>query len=192
MIRKLYDLVLTLAASPRAPGWLSVVSFAESSVFPVPPDAMLVPMCLARPDKAYAYAAWCTVASVLGGLLGYAIGAVFFQEIAFPVLAAYGYGDALSRFQSWFEAYGAAVILVKGLTPIPYKVVTIASGAASFSLPIFILASFVTRGARFFLLACLLRRYGEAIRAFVERRLTLIAAAFGVAIVAGFALLKLI
>ena len=127
MLRALYDQVLALSAHPRAPRWLAAVSFAESSVFPIPPDAMLIPMCLARPDRAWRYAAICTIASVLGGIAGYAIGLWLFEALAEPVLRAYGHADALLRFEGWFQQWGTMVILIKGLTPIPYKLVTITS-----------------------------------------------------------------
>ncbi|MFT8245538.1 YqaA family protein [Roseomonas sp. BN140053] len=192
MLRALYDRTLALSGHPRAGAALAAVSFAESSVFPIPPDALLIPMCLARPERAYHYALWCTVASVLGGLLGYAIGAFLFEAVALPVLAAYGHADALQTFSDWFERWGAAVILIKGLTPIPYKIVTIAAGAAHFSLPVFFVCSVLTRGARFFLLAWLLRRYGPAARSFIEGRLNLIAGLTAAGIVLGFLALRLV
>ena len=190
MLRALYDRVLALSAHRHAPRYLAGVSFAESSVFPIPPDAMLIPMCLARPDLAYRYAMVCTIASVLGGIAGYAIGFFLFDVLAEPVLRAYGYADALLRFQSWYEQWGELVILIKGLTPIPYKIVTIASGAAKFDFLIFLAASIVTRGARFFLLAFLLRRYGLPIRDFIERRLTLVTTGAAAGIVVGFVALR--
>ena len=190
MLRALYDRIIALSAHRRAPALLGVVSFTESSFFPIPPDAMLIPMCLSRPDQAYRYAFICTVTSVLGGLLGYAIGAFLFEAVALPVLSAYGHADALATFTSWFERWGAAVILIKGLTPSPYKVVTIAAGAAHFSLLVFFICSVVTRGARFFLLAFLLRKFGPPARVFIERRLNLIAGVTAVAIVGGFVALR--
>jgi len=190
MLRKLYDAVLRLAAHRHAGAWLAVVSFAESSVFPVPPDAMLVPMCLARPERAWRYAAICTVASVLGGVLGYLIGYFLFEAVAQPILAAYGHAEALQSFRDWFGRWGAAVILIKGLTPIPFKIVTIGAGAAAFDPWIFLLTSIVTRGARFFLVAALLRRFGTPMRDFIERRLTLITTVLAVAILLGFAALR--
>jgi membrane protein YqaA with SNARE-associated domain len=190
MLRALYDRVLALSAHPRAPSWLAVVSFAESSVFPIPPDAMLIPMCLARPDRAWRYAAICTIASVIGGVAGYAIGFWLFEALAEPVLRAYGHADALLRFESWYAQWGAMVILIKGLTPIPYKIVTIASGAAKFDFIIFLAASIVTRGARFFLLAWLIQRFGAPIRDFIERRLTLVTSGAAAGIVLGFVALR--
>jgi len=191
MLRALYDRVLLLAGHRHAGTWLALVSFAESSFFPIPPDAMLVPMCLARPERAWRYAAICTVASVLGGLLGYALGFFLFEALAQPVLAAYGYEHALENFRGWFDRWGAAVILIKGLTPIPFKIVTIAAGAAAFDPWIFLLTSAITRAARFFLLALLLRRFGTPMRSFIERRLTLLTSVAAVAILLGFAALRL-
>ena len=190
MLRALYDWVLRLSAHRRAPVALAGVSFAESSFFPIPPDAMLIPMCLARPDKAYRYALICTIASVLGGILGYLIGYYLFEALAQPVLCAYGYADALIRFQEWYDRWGALVILIKGLTPIPYKIVTIASGAAKFDFLIFLAASIATRGARFFLVAALIRRFGAPIQEFIEKRLTLVTTAAAAAIVLGFLALR--
>jgi membrane protein YqaA with SNARE-associated domain len=147
-------------------------------------------MCIARPDRAYRYALICTIASVLGGVFGYLIGYFLFEALAEPVLRAYGHADALLRFQGWYEKWGALVILIKGLTPIPYKIVTIASGAAQFSFLVFVVASVVTRGARFFLLAFLLRRFGPPIRDFIERRLTLVTTGAAAGIVVGFVALR--
>lgn len=190
MLRALYDRVLALAGDRRAPWYLAGVSFAESSFFPIPPDAMLVPMCLARPDMAWRYAGVCTLASVLGGILGYAIGFWLFDALAAPLLAAYGHADGLLRFQEWYDRWGVMVILIKGLTPIPYKLVTIASGAAHFSFGVFVVASVVTRGARFFLLAFLLRRYGPPIRAFIERRLTMVTTVAAGGVIAGILVIR--
>ena len=192
MLHKMYQSVLSLAARPRAAWWLAAISFAESSFFPIPPDALLVPMALARPDRAWRYAAICTMASVLGGILGYYLGYALFDVLATPLLRAYHYEAAFARFKDTYAEYGLWVILVKGLTPIPYKIVTIASGAASFNFPIFLAASVVTRGARFFLVATLLHFYGEQIRDFIERRLTLVTSLVAAGIVFGFVVLKLI
>ena len=192
MLRKLYDRVLALAASPQAPWWLAVIAFAESSVFPVPPDALLVPMVIARPARAWRLAAICTAASVCGGALGYLIGYALFDVLAAPLLRLYNYDAGFVRFQQTYREYGLWVILIKGLTPIPYKIVTIASGAAHFDFALFMLASLVTRGARFFLLAAILRQFGEPVRFFIERRLTLVTSLAGVAVVGGVLLLKLL
>ncbi len=172
MFRKLYDWVFSLARHRHATPALAVISFAESSIFPVPPDVMLAPMILARPDKAYFYAFVCTVASVLGGILGYAIG-YYLTDLGLWLMNLLGHSDGLAEFQHWFDRWGLAVILIKGLTPVPYKLVTIASGLAAFSFPVFVAASVVTRGARFFLEAWVLRRWGPAMLAQVEKRLAM-------------------
>ena len=174
MLRRLYDWVMGLAASRHAPSALFAVSFAESSFFPVPPDVMLAPMVLARPDKAWRYAALCTLASVLGGCLGYAIG-FFLQDAALWLMTLSGHEGGLAQFQCWYGKYGVWVILIKGLTPIPYKLVTIASGLAQFAFPMFIAASVVTRGARFFLVAAVVKRFGPAMLPVIEKRLALFA-----------------
>jgi len=174
MLRRLYDRVLLLAASPQAPLWLALVSFAESSFFPVPPDALLVPMALARPDRAWRLAAICTAASVVGGMLGYLIGYALYAQVALPLIQFYHMQERMDAFVQGFNRWGLLIILVKGLTPIPYKIVTITSGLAGFSFPLFVAASVVTRGARFFLLAALLRRFGTPVRAFIEQRLLLL------------------
>ncbi len=190
MLRRLYDRVLALSASPRAPWWLAVIAFAEASCFPIPPDALLIPLVLARPRRAWFLAAVCTVASVAGGALGYYIGYALFNQVAIGLIDFYHYGAAFAAFQATFAKYGLWVILVKGLTPIPYKIVTIAAGAAKFSFPLFMLASVLTRGARFFLLAGLLRLFGEPIRSFIERRLTLVTSLLAAGIIGGFLVLK--
>ena len=192
MFRKLYDWTMSLAGSRKAGAWLAVVSFAESSFFPIPPDVMLVPMVLARRDKAFTYALICTIASVLGGVLGYAIGLFLFDSIGAWLIRVYGYGQSFEEFRTAYDHYGAWIILIKGLTPIPYKIVTIAAGAAHFSLPIFFVCSVITRGARFYMLAWLLRAYGPPAREFIEKRLNLIAGATALAIVGGVLALRYI
>ncbi len=192
MLERLYKRLLALAASRHAPVWLAVVAFAESSFFPLPPDVLLVPMVLARPDRAWRLAGLCTLASVLGGMLGYLIGYALFDQLAAPLIRFYGYEPAFLAFKATYAQYGLWVILVKGLTPIPYKLVTIASGAAAFSFPVFMAASLLTRGARFFLVAFLLRRWGERVAGFVERRLTLVTSLVALGIIGGFVALKLL
>jgi membrane protein YqaA with SNARE-associated domain len=174
MLRRLYDWVMGLAASRHAPASLFAISFAESSFFPIPPDVMLAPMVLARPERAWLYAALCTLASVLGGALGYAIG-FFLQDFGMWLMAITGHAGGLAEFQCWYTKYGVWVILAKGLTPIPYKLVTIASGLAAFSFPVFIIASVITRSARFFLVAYVVKRFGPALLPVIERRLALFA-----------------
>ncbi len=192
MLRSLYNQVIALAGSRRAGLWLAVVSFAESSFFPIPPDALLVPMVLARPDRAWRLAFVCTTASVAGGALGYLIGYALFDVAAAPILRTYHYEAAFAAFQEKFAEWGLWVILIKGLTPIPYKIVTIASGAARFNFAVFMLASLATRGARFFGVAALLRRFGEPVRSFIERRLTLVTTALAGGVLGGFLLLKVL
>ncbi|MBS0537975.1 MAG: DedA family protein [Proteobacteria bacterium] len=186
MLRRLYDWVIRLAGSPSAIPAMGVVSFAESSFFPIPPDVMLVPMVLANRKKAFTIAAVCTVCSVLGGLLGYAIGFYFFETLGAWVVKTYGLQAGLEKFRHDFAEYGVWIILGKGLLPIPYKLITIASGAAHFDLFTFVWVSVLTRGIRFFAVAALLWKYGEPIRDFIEKRLTLVTTVFLIALVGGF------
>ena len=174
MLRRLYDWVMSLAASRHASTSLFAISFAESSFFPVPPDIMLAPMVLAKPEKAWRYAAWCTLASVLGGILGYGIG-FFFHDAAQRLLAVLGKPHAMADAECWFRHYGSWVIIAKGFTPIPFKLVTITSGLLKFSFPIFIAAATVTRGARFFLVAGVVKKFGPAMLPVIEKRLALFA-----------------
>jgi membrane protein YqaA with SNARE-associated domain len=190
MLRDFYDKVIELSKGPNALPTLAAVSFAESSFFPIPPDVILVPMALANPHKARLYALVCTIASVLGGLLGYAIGALLYDTLGKWLISLYGYGDSVEAFRHAYAEWGAWVILIKGLTPIPFKIVTIASGFAGYDLFMFFILSIITRGARFFLEAELLRIYGEPIREFIEKRLTLVTTGFLAAIVGGFFIAK--
>ncbi len=170
MLRRLYDWLMRLSASKHAGLALAIISFAESSFFPIPPDVMLAPMVLARPERAWRYAALCTLASVIGGMLGYAIG-YYLAPFGQSLLAALGQAKGLAEFRCQYAQYGVWIILVKGLTPIPYKLITIASGLAAFSFPVFLAASVVTRGARFFLVAFVIKRFGPAMLPAIERRL---------------------
>lgn len=189
MLRRLYDLVLKLAGSRHAGWWLAVVSFAEASFFPIPPDPMLAAMVFARRERVWLYATICTLASVAGALLGYAIG-YYLQPLGLAILKFFGHADDLQNFRSWYDQYGIWVILGKGLTPIPFKIVTITSGFAQFSIPKLILASAITRGFRFFLVAFLIRQFGPAIQPVIERRLTLFTTLFLVLLVGGVIALK--
>ena len=173
LLRRMYDWCIGTAGKPHAVWIMGGVSFAESSFFPVPPDVMLIPMAMARPDRAWAFAAWCTATSVAGGVLGYAIGAVLYDSVGQWLISLYGYGDKVEAFREAYARWGAWIILLKGLTPIPYKIVTITSGFAGYNLLLFVVFSILTRGARFFLLAFLLNRYGPAARAVIEERLGL-------------------
>jgi membrane protein YqaA with SNARE-associated domain len=190
MLQRLYDWTMRLAAHPRALWALAAVSFAESSFFPIPPDALIIPMVLARPAQAWRIALVCTAASVIGGFFGYAIGYFLFETIGRHVLAFYGYSAAFAEFQAKFNEWGIWIILIKGLTPIPYKLITIASGLAKFDLATFAVASLATRGVRFFLVAGLLKIFGPPIRDFIERRLTLVTTVFAVGLVGGFLVLR--
>ncbi|MGE0038548.1 MAG: YqaA family protein [Xanthobacteraceae bacterium] len=171
MLRRLYDWCIAAAGKPHATWLMGFVSFVESSFFPIPPDVMLIPMSLARPDKAYFYALVCTLTSVAGGVLGYFIGAVLYDSLGLWLIQLYGYGNKVDAFREAYVEWGAWIILLKGLTPIPYKIVTIASGFAGYNLLMFILLSFIARGGRFFLLAFLLHRYGPQARVMLEERL---------------------
>ena len=186
MLRNLYDWVIRMSEHPKSLWALAGVSFAESSFFPIPPDAMLIPMIVAQRAKAWLIAAVCTIASAAGGFLGYAIGYFFFETAGKWVIDAYGLQGGFAEYQQQFNEWGLWIILIKGLTPIPYKLVTIASGAAHFDLLVFGLASIATRGTRFYLVAALLYLFGEPIRGFIEKHLTLVTTAFVVILVSGF------
>jgi membrane protein YqaA with SNARE-associated domain len=190
MFKRLYEWTLRLAEKPRATWALGTISFAESSFFPIPPDVILVPMSLARPDKAWFYAGLCTVTSVLGGLVGYAIGALLYDSLGAWIINAYGYGDKVDEFRAMYAQWGAWIILLKGLTPIPYKLVTITSGFAGYDLLWFTVLSIITRGARFYLLAGLLSRFGEPIKRLMDEHFALMMIAILAAIVGGFYLVK--
>jgi membrane protein YqaA with SNARE-associated domain len=177
---------MRMAAHPRARWVLGIVSFAESSIFPIPPDPMLAAMVIADPKRAWSIAAICSVASVLGGYLGYAIGFFLIETIGKWIIDLYGMQSGFNQFKSWYDDWGVWVILIKGLLPIPYKIVTITSGAVHFDLVAFGVTSLITRAGRFFLVATLFKIFGEPIRVFVEKHLTLVTSAFAVAIVAGF------
>jgi membrane protein YqaA with SNARE-associated domain len=173
LFRALYD--WTMANATRRHAWavLFAISFAESSFFPIAPDVLLMPMVLADRKRAFWLAAWCTLASVLGGMLGYAIGALLYDSIGQWVIRVYGYGNRIDEFRAFYAQWGAWVILIKGALPIPYKLITILSGFAGYNFGLFVLLSAITRGARFGAEAALLYRFGEPIRAFVEKRLEL-------------------
>jgi membrane protein YqaA with SNARE-associated domain len=190
MFRKLYDWMMRLAGHRHAIPAMAAISFAESSFFPIPPDVMLVPMVLAQRSKAFLIAAVCTVSSVLGGLAGYAIGYFLFETIGAWVINLYNLQGAMETFRQEFAEYGTWIILVKGLTPIPYKLVTIASGVAHFDLFTFVWASILTRGVRFFAVAGLLWKFGDPIRNFIEKRLEVLTWVFLAALIGGFVVVK--
>ena len=190
MINRLYSRTLAVAAHRHAMAAMALISFAESSFLPLPPDILLVPMTLAQPRRAWLIAAVCTIASVTGGYVGYAIGYFLFDAIGLPVLEFYHMMDKYEAFKAAFAEWGAWIIVIKGLTPIPFKLVTIASGAAQFDLVTFTMASLVSRSLRFFLLAALLWRFGDPIRDFIERRLMLVTSMIAAALVGGFVVLR--
>ena len=186
MLRRLYDWCIAAAGKPYATWLMGGVSFAESSFFPVPPDVMMIPMSLARPDKSYYYAAVCTTTSVAGGVLGYLIGMFLYDTLGHWVVSLYGHGQQIETFRDAYRDYGAWIILGKGVTPIPYKIVTITAGFAAYSLPLFVLFSVISRGARFFIVAFLINRYGARARAMIEERLGFWVTVSALTIVAGF------
>lgn len=186
MFNRLYQRLLALSASPHAPVALAAVAFAESSFFPIPPDVILVPMSLANPRLAWRYAAIATVASVAGGAVGYGIGALLYDTVGRQLIDLYGYADKMAMMKETYARWGALVILIKGLTPIPYKLVTIASGLFGYNFALFLILSVVTRGARFFLLAGALNWFGDPLRVALERHFALFLALIATTIVAGF------
>ena len=190
MLRRLYDWMIELAAHPRAVWALAVVSFAESSFFPIPPDVMLIPMVLARRTRAWFYASVCTLSSVLGGIAGYAIGFLLFDLIGRPLLDFYGYSEAFAKFAAQYNDYGAWIVFFFGVTPFPYKVITIASGATQLNFWVFMLASVAARGLRFYAVSGLLFWFGPPIRSFIERRFGLVTTLFLVSLIAGFIAIK--
>ena len=185
MLRRAYQKLLELAAGPKAEPALAVVSFAEASFFPLPPDIMLGPMATARPERWARYALICTIASVLGGMLGYAIGYYLFETIGQWIIGLFGYAGKEKDLRAVYDQYGVWFIFIKGLTPIPYKLVTIISGAMQFSIPVFIVASAVTRGIRFFAVAWIFQKFGPALAPVIEKRIGLVTAILAVVIVGG-------
>lgn len=186
MLRRLYDWVMGLAGHRHAEPALAGVAFIESSVFPIPPDVMLMPMAYAHPRRAFRYAAVATVASVLGGLLGYAIGFFLFETVGRAILGFYGLSEKFETFALNYNEHGAAIVFFAGLTPFPFKVITIASGATGLGLVAFIAASIAARGLRFFLVCGLIYWFGPPVRAFIERNLAWMTFLFGVLLVGGF------
>lgn len=189
MLRRIYDWCVGAAGKPYAAWLMGAVAFAESSFFPVPPDIMMIPMALARPDRAYFYALVCTIASVAGGILGYAIGALLYDSLGQWIIDLYGLGKSVEAFRESYREWGAWIILIKGVTPIPYKVVTITAGFAAYNVWLFVLLSVLTRGARFFVAAFLLHRYGAHARDIIEKRLGFWVAVSAATIVIGFVIL---
>jgi membrane protein YqaA with SNARE-associated domain len=190
MIRRLYDWTMQAAAHKNAVPSLFTVSFIESSFFPIPPDVMLIPMVLAERAKAWFFALVATVGSVLGGVFGYLIGFFLFDAIGKPMLEFYGYADKFEKFATQYNEYGAWIVFFFGVTPFPYKVITIASGATALNIAVFMLASVLSRGLRFFIVAALLYWFGPPIRDFIEKRLGLVFTVFVVLLFGGFIAIK--
>jgi len=192
MLKKAYIWTLSLANHRLALWALAFISFLESSVFPIPPDILMIPMILSRPNRAFLIAAVALFASVLGGLLGYAIGALFYEQIGFPLLSFLGKAELVSQFNNRFNDLGFWPILIAGLTPIPYKIITIVSGWSSVPLTTFVLTSIVSRGLRFFFVATLLWYYGEAIDNFIRKKLGLLFIVFILILIGGFGFIKIL
>jgi len=192
MLRRLYDWTISLAQTPHALWALAVVSFIESSFFPIPPDVLMIPMIIARPSRAFLIAGIATVASVTGGLFGYYIGASLMETVGQPILELYGKGDSFTEMSAVFNEYGAWAVVIAGVTFLPFKVITIASGVTGLPLSVFIASSIFARSLRFFLVAALLWKYGEPIRDFIEKRLGLMFILFCVLLIGGFAMIGLL
>lgn len=192
MIRALYDWTLSLAGHRHALWALAVVAFVESSVFPIPPDVLMIPMIIAAPHRAFLIATVALIASVAGGAFGYWIGFALFDTVGEPVLTFYGKDAYFEEFAQTYNAWGAWAVLAAGVTPFPYKVVTILSGATDLDLWVFLVASVIARGLRFYLVAALLWKFGPPIRDFIERRLGLMFTLFVILLVGGFAVLRLV
>ena len=190
LTRKVYDYTLNLAAKKNALTWLFIISFVESSFFPIPPDIMIIPMVLATPNKAYKIAAVALAASVLGGYFGYAIGVFGFEVIARPLLEFYGYMDNFHKFENYYHEFGAWIVFGAGITPFPYKIITIASGVVRLDLIVFTIASILARGIRFYLIAWLLKRFGEPMKTFIEKNLNILSILFLLLLIGGFAIIK--
>jgi membrane protein YqaA with SNARE-associated domain len=190
MMRRLYDRMMDAAAHARAPVALFWVAFIESSFFPIPPDVMLVPMVVTQREKAWRFATIATVGSVIGGVFGYAIGYFLYDFIGEPLLRLYGYADRFQEFATLFNEWGVWILIIKGMTPFPYKVLTILAGVTHMNLVAFMAASVVARAMRFFLVAGLLYWFGQPIREFIERRLSLVTTVFVVLLVGGFVAIR--
>ena len=190
LFHALYNWMIKCAEHPQAVWLLAFFSFLESSCFPVPPDVLLIPMMLAKPKRAFFYAGVCTVCSIIGGYFGYLIGMLLYDAVAVPILNFYGYMEKMEAFKQIYNAYGAWFVAAAGFTPFPYKVITITSGMMDLNLAVFTLASVLSRGARFFLLAVLLWKWGAPMEKFIEKNLGWLATLFFLLLVGGFALIK--
>ena len=192
LTRRIYDHTLNLASRKNALTWLFIISFIESSFFPIPPDIMIIPMVLATPKEAYKIAGVATVASVLGGYFGYFIGIYGFELIARPLLEFYGYMKQFGEFENYYHEYGAWIVFGAGITPFPYKIITIASGVVRLDLVVFTIASVIARGMRFYFIAWLLKRFCDPMKVFIEKNLNLLSILFLLLLIGGFAAVKLL
>lgn len=190
MLKRLYEWTLEKAGHRYAERWLGGISFVESSFFPIPPDVVLAPMCLAKPEKSWRYAFICTIASVLGAMLGYAIGFFLFETVGQAILDFYGLGEKFEAFAEQFNAQGWIIVLLAGFTPLPFKVITIAAGATAMPLYILIAAAIIARSARFFLVAGLLRFFGPPMKEWIDKNFALATTVGGVAFIGGFVAIK--
>ena len=190
LVQKTYDTMLDLSSKNNALLFLFIVAFVESSFFPIPPDIMLIPMILATPNKAWRIAGFATLFSVLGGYFGYGIGVFAFDLIAQPILEFYNAMKQFHEFENYYHQYGAWIVFGAGITPFPYKIITIASGVVHLDLMVFTVASILARGLRFFLVAWLLKKYGSPMKLFIEKHLGILSILFLILLIGGFALIK--
>jgi len=190
MLRGLYDWTMSLAGHRHAIWALALISFAESSIFPIPPDILIIPMVLAAREQAWKIALVCTLSSVVGGIFGYAIGALLFDTVGSPILEFYGYNEQFEAFQARYDEWGAWIVAGAGFTPFPYKVITITSGVMDLNFMVFMVASVLSRGARFLLLAALLWKFGPPIKSFIEKNLPILATLFFLLLLGGFVAVK--
>ena len=192
MLFRLYNYLIVLAGHKYSLFVLALIAFVESSIFPIPPDVMLIPMIIAARNRAWLIAGVCTLFSVLGGLFGYLIGVFLFEEVGRPIIEFYNFSNQFSEFAARYNEWGAWAVLIAGITPFPYKVITILSGFSSIDIVVFVVFSIIARGARFFLVAALLWYYGEAIKSFIERHLGWLLATFILLLLGSFILVKFV
>ena len=192
IFRKLYDWTLSKASKKSAAWFLGIISFAESSFFPIPPDIILIPMVLAKKTKAFFYALVCTLSSVLGGIFGYVIGFVLFNSIGMLLINFYHLDEQISQFKNYYNSYGAWIVILAGFTPFPFKVITIASGLFQLNFIIFIICSFFSRGSRFFLVSGLLYFFGDSIKVFIDKYFNFLAILFFALLISGFLIFKIL
>jgi len=189
-LKSLYDWVLSWAEKPGGEAALYSLAFAESSFFPIPPDPLLIAFCLSKPDRSLNFALFTTIFSVIGGMFGYLIGFALFEIVGKPILNFYNYWDAYNNVKSMFDTYGFIAVFIAGFTPIPYKVFTIASGSLYFNFPLFVLASIISRGARFFLVSIIMFFFGKPAKEFIDKYFDWLSLAFVILLIAGFLVIK--